>query len=84
MTRPPRKPGLWARLRRGYKRTQAWARRRIPPGLRLLVGVLLMAGGVLGFLPVIGFWMFPLGVAIAALDIVPIWRWIRARLKRRR
>jgi hypothetical protein len=28
-----------------------------------------MIGGVLGFLPVLGFWMFPLGVAFVALDL---------------
>jgi hypothetical protein len=40
----------------------------------VLAGVLLMVCGVFGFLPVIGFWMFPLGVAVAALDIRPVWR----------
>jgi hypothetical protein len=34
-----------------------------------MVGVLLMIGGVFGFLPVLGFWMFPLGLAFIALDI---------------
>ena len=28
-----------------------------------------MVGGVFGFLPVLGFWMFPLGLAFIALDI---------------
>ena len=28
-----------------------------------------MIGGVLGFLPILGFWMFPLGLALVALDI---------------
>ncbi len=37
--------------------------------VRSLVGMLLMIGGVFGFLPVLGFWMFPLGVAFIALDI---------------
>jgi hypothetical protein len=45
--------------------------RRLPPGLRTLVGFLFMVGGVLGFLPVLGFWMFPLGVAFVALDVPP-------------
>lgn len=43
------------------------------------MGLLLMLGGVFGFLPVVGFWMLPLGAAVAALDIVPIWRWIRGQ-----
>jgi len=37
--------------------------------VRSLVGLLLMVGGIFGFLPVLGFWMFPLGVAFIALDI---------------
>ncbi|PIE13070.1 MAG: hypothetical protein CSA70_07360 [Rhodobacterales bacterium] len=60
-------------------RLQAWSRRHIPRGLRLVAGLLLMIGGVFGFLPILGFWMIPLGVAVAALDVVPLWRWIRAR-----
>ena len=44
-------------------------------------GLLLMAGGVFGFLPVLGFWMIPLGIAVAALDVVPAWRRIRGRRK---
>lgn len=65
------------RLRRGLARSRAWARAHIPPGLRLVVGLVLMVGGVFGFLPVLGFWMIPLGVAVAMLDILPIWRWFK-------
>jgi hypothetical protein len=46
-----------------------WARWHVAPGIRSLLGLLLMVGGVLGFLPVLGFWMFPLGVAFVALDL---------------
>ena len=46
-----------------------WGKERLPPVVRSLVGVLLMIGGVFGFLPVLGFWMFPLGIAFIALDI---------------
>ena len=28
-----------------------------------------MIGGVFGFLPILGFWMLPLGIAFVALDI---------------
>jgi len=42
----------------------------------------LMLGGVFGFLPVVGFWMFPLGIAIAALDIKPLYRWTVQKLKK--
>ncbi len=46
-----------------------WGNLRVPVGVRSVVGVLLMAAGVFGFLPIIGFWMFPLGLAFVALDI---------------
>ncbi|MEQ8859860.1 MAG: hypothetical protein RIC56_14550 [Pseudomonadales bacterium] len=46
-----------------------WARYSVAPGVRSLLGVLLMIGGVFGFLPVLGFWMFPLGVGFVALDL---------------
>ncbi|WP_422029322.1 hypothetical protein [Roseovarius sp.] len=72
-----RRPTVQGRTRRARRRVQLWASRRLPPGVRLLLGVLLMIGGLLGFLPILGFWMLPLGVAIAALDVVPIWRRLR-------
>ncbi len=33
------------------------------------LGVLLILLGCLGFLPVLGFWMIPLGVAVLAVDV---------------
>ena len=68
-----------ARLRRARRRVQVWVGRHLPPGVRLLAGLLLMLGGVFGFLPVIGFWMLPLGVAVAALDVAPLWRWLTGK-----
>ena len=35
-------------------------------------GVLLTCGGVFGFLPVLGFWMFPLGLVLLADDVPPL------------
>ncbi len=52
-------------------------RRRVPPGLRFLLGLLLVIGGGFGFLPILGFWMIPLGVAVMALDIRPLIAWFR-------
>lgn len=72
------------RVRRLRRRLQVWSGRRLPPGLRALTGLLLICGGVLGFLPVLGFWMIPLGLAVAALDVVPLWRWLRGGRKRHR
>ena len=37
--------------------------------LRVPLGVLLIFGGFLGFLPILGFWMLPLGLALLSLDI---------------
>ncbi|MYG12228.1 MAG: hypothetical protein F4171_05465 [Gammaproteobacteria bacterium] len=51
--------------------TLKWGRDHVPPGVRSLIGALLMVGGVFGFLPILGFWMFPLGLAFAALDFPP-------------
>jgi hypothetical protein len=50
-------------------RTLKWGRDHVAPGVRSLVGIGFMIGGVFGFLPVLGFWMFPLGVAFVAMDI---------------
>lgn len=47
------------------------------PWLRKLVGILLVIGGLFGFLPVLGYWMIPVGLALLAVD----WPWAR-RLSR--
>lgn len=59
-----------------FGRTMPLPRNRL---LRIGLGLLLILGGLLGFLPVLGFWMIPLGLAVAALDVVPLWRWLRGR-----
>ncbi|MFM8747323.1 MAG: hypothetical protein ACKOED_11750 [Aestuariivirga sp.] len=41
------------------------------PVLRMALGGALIFGGLLGFLPVLGFWMVPLGVAVLAVDFPP-------------
>jgi hypothetical protein len=46
---------------------------KVPLVLRSLLGLVLMALGVLGFLPFLGFWMVPLGALFIALDVPP-WR----------
>ena len=46
---------------------------------RIPVGIALTAGGVVGFLPILGFWMVPLGLAVLAHD-VPVMRPPLARL----
>ena len=44
---------------------------------RIVVGILLIIGGILGFLPVLGFWMLPLGLLILSQDLAPVRRWRR-------
>ena len=40
--------------------------------VRVPAGIALTGGGVLGFLPVLGFWMVPLGLALLAYDVPPM------------
>ena len=47
---------------------------------RILLGTLLIIGGCLGFLPVLGFWMIPLGIVVLSYDI-PRVRLFRQRVK---
>jgi hypothetical protein len=44
------------------------------PALRMALGGGMVAGGLLGFLPVLGFWMVPVGLAILAVDLPPVRR----------
>ncbi|MFP6816956.1 MAG: hypothetical protein VB949_14990 [Pseudomonadales bacterium] len=55
-----------------------WGQNHVPRGIRSLIGLLFMVGGVFGFLPILGFWMLPLGAAFVALDIPPARRHIDA------
>ncbi|WP_246479465.1 hypothetical protein [Kaustia mangrovi] len=49
---------------------------------RLVLGVLLVIGGLLGFLPVVGFWMLPLGLIVLSFDIPRVRRWRRRMVVR--
>ena len=42
-----------------------------------LGGGLVVAGGLFGFLPVLGYWMVPVGLVILATDVPPIRRFNR-------
>ena len=42
------------------------------PWVRVPPAVALIAGGTLGFLPVLGFWMLPLGLVLLAQDVPPL------------
>ena len=47
-------------------------------GLRIGLGIALVVGGMFGFLPVLGFWMVPLGLAVLSIDIP----WVRRQRRR--
>ena len=40
--------------------------------VRVPAGIALTGGGVLGFLPVLGVWMLPIGLALLAYDVPPM------------
>ena len=46
-----------------------WVRKPERVWVRVPAGLLLIAGGVLSFLPVLGIWMLPLGLALVAVDV---------------
>ena len=45
--------------------------------VRLFIGVALISGGLLGFLPVLGFWMIPIGLLVLSVDLPIVRRWRR-------
>jgi hypothetical protein len=45
--------------------------------LRIGIGVLLVGFGLLGFLPILGFWMIPLGLLVLSVDLPIVRRWRR-------
>lgn len=63
---------FWQRILRAVRRVILWGDDRIPAGLRSVAGLLLVGGGMVGFLPILGFWMIPAGLALVALDIPPL------------
>lgn len=45
--------------------------------LRLVLGTVLVLGGLVGFLPILGFWMIPLGLLVLSIDVAIVRRWRR-------
>jgi hypothetical protein len=64
---------LQARVPHGVARVMRKVRSPAAAPYRIPVGVALTVGGCLGFLPVLGFWMAPLGLVVLAQD-VPVMR----------
>jgi hypothetical protein len=62
------------RLPNGMQATVRRLRRPSARWLRIPAGVLLIGGGLLGILPLLGFWMLPLGLVLLAEDIPPLRR----------
>jgi purine-cytosine permease-like protein len=54
-----------APLRRAF----LWLRRPGVAWIRIPLGLILIVGGLLGFLPLLGFWMVPIGVLLLAEDM---------------
>lgn len=50
------------------------------PAVRIGLGIFLILCGVVGFLPILGFWMVPLGLLILSVDS-PLIRRLRRRLE---
>ena len=53
-------------------RTLGWLWRPQLHWLRIPLGMVLILGGIVGFLPILGFWMIPLGLIVMAKDIPPL------------
>ena len=49
-----------------------WLRKPSSKLVRIPLAVLLVLGGVLGFLPILGLWMLPLGLVLLAEDVPPL------------
>ena len=44
---------------------------------RMAIGIALVIGGLAGFLPILGFWMVPVGLIVLSVDIPVVRRWRR-------
>jgi hypothetical protein len=67
------------RLPRRFRSTIRWLRQPSSVWIRSPAGVLLTCGGLFGFLPIFGFWMLPLGLALLADDLPPL-RSVRSQI----
>jgi len=81
---------LLDRLPARVRRAVVWMRRPSARWVRIPAGVLLIIGGLFGFLPVLGLWMLPLGLILLSEDIPALRRltnrvlhWVEQRWLRR-
>lgn len=61
-------------IARSLQRAFTWGETHLPFGVRTVLGILFTIGGLFGFLPILGFWMLPIGVVLIALDVPPLKR----------
>ena len=66
---------LLAGLPERLQRWIAWLRRPQSRWVRLPLGTAMVLGGFLGFLPVLGFWMVPVGLILLGEDIPVVRRY---------
>jgi len=52
-----------------FGRFLGWVRKPASGWVRIPLGIVLILGGVLSFLPILGVWMLPLGVLLLAQDL---------------
>jgi hypothetical protein len=78
---------LERRLPSGLAKAVSWMRRPAPKAVRLPLGAALVAGGTVGFLPLVGYWMLPVGLVILAQDVpslrpplVRFFDWVESKL----
>ena len=57
------------RLPEGLRGFLRWLRRPSTGFVRVPLGIVLILCGFVGFLPILGFWMVPLGLLVLAIDI---------------
>lgn len=67
MHAPPRKISIF-----GREMTMPQSR-----PLRVALGVVLVIFGIFGFLPILGFWMVPLGLLVLSYEFAVVRRWRR-------
>jgi hypothetical protein len=63
---------LVGRLPNRFRSTIRFLRQPSSRCIRIPMGVLLTLGGALGFLPIVGFWMLPIGLVLLADDVPPL------------
>jgi hypothetical protein len=71
-----RRQALDAKFDQFARRLPGWARGFVrwiggPSAslVRIPLGIVLIASGIVGFLPILGFWMVPLGLLVLARDV---------------